>query len=66
MSGRILKEQQNRPKDRPYLILVDCGVGILILCKGLRLILRSKIFNTKKFFYAMLYLTHAHSTSGGY
>ena len=39
----VLKGQQNRPKDRPYLVLVVCGVVILILCKELRLTLRSDI-----------------------
>ena len=51
MSGIVLKGQQNRPKDILYLVLVDCGVVISIPCKGLRLILRSEIFNIKKSFY---------------
>ena len=43
ISGIVLKGQQNRPKDRTYLVLVVCGVVILILCKELRLTLRSDI-----------------------
>ena len=54
MSGIVLKGQQNRPKDILYLVLVDCEVVILILCKGLRLILRSEIFNIKKSFHLVL------------
>ena len=50
MLGIVLKGQQNRPKDISYLVLVACEVVILILCKGLRLILRSEIFNIKKSF----------------
>ena len=51
MSGILLKEQWNRPKDRLYLDLIDCGIVILILCKRLKIILRSEIFNIKKSFH---------------
>ena len=54
MLGIVLKGQQNRPKDRLYLVLVGCKVVILILCKGLRLILRSEIFNIRKSFHLVL------------
>ena len=47
MSEIVLKGQQNRTKDILYLVLVVCEVIILILCKGLRLILRSEIFNIR-------------------
>ena len=54
MLGIILKGQQNRPKDISYLVLVACKVVISILCKGLRLIVRSEIFNIKKSFHLVL------------
>ena len=54
MLGIVLKGQQTRPKDRLYLVLVDCEVVISTLCKGLRLILRSEIFNIKKSFHLVL------------
>ena len=54
MSGIVLKGQQNRLKDIPYLFLVACEVVISILCKGLRLIVRSEIFNIKKSFHLVL------------
>ena len=51
MLGIVLKGQQNRPKDIANLVLVIGAVVILILCKRLRLILRSEIFNIKKSFH---------------
>ena len=51
---QVLEGQQNKPKDISYLVLVPCEVVISILCKGLKLIVRSEIFNIKKSFHLVL------------